>query len=219
MALALTGSACGTVYLSSPSSVSAIGIFPVAIEYTLDDDVFVINREDKITVQDLEDHGLKLKQINDIYHDMPEDPEHGKTTQSETELETYACTFEFPETFVIGQNKIHVTHEPAFGVPGSLNLLETDIEITVNFFDNTVNNKVTDTNAEPAAPEYGEINGDGIVDMTDLSELSLYLLHEKELDDTQKANADADGNGDIDLADLSLMKQYISGSGVKLGKR
>ena len=149
---------------------------------------------------------------------MPEDPECGKITKYEYELDASECKFDFPDSYVIGQNSIHVSYISEFGTVFKGN----DIEITVNYYDNTINNKVNSTNdtAEgESAPAYGELNGDGVVDLTDLSELSFYLLRDKDLDEAQKLCADVDADGEISVSDLALMKQYIMGASVKFGKR
>lgn len=56
----------------------------------------------------------------------------------------------------------------------------------------------------------GDINGDGIADVTDLSWLSLSLLGENELTDEQKAAADVDNDGSVRLTDLARFRQFIS---------
>ena len=75
----------------------------------------------------------------------------------------------------------------------------------------TTTTTTTNTTTAPVTQLiYGDINGDGEVDMTDLSELSLYFLNEKELNDGQRAAADTTGDGELDIADLSHLKQYVS---------
>jgi len=218
MALSVAGAVCSTTCFEEPVQVSAIGILSTEINWTLEDDVFVINRGEVITLDDLLDHGLTVSMVNTLFHDLPEDPDCGKITKYEYELDASECKFDFPDSYVIGQNSIHVSYISEFGTVFKGN----DIEITVNYFDNTINNKVNSTNdtAEGAAtPEYGEINGDGVVDLSDLSELSVYLLRDKEFDDAQKLKADVDADGEISVSDLALMKQYVMGAAVKLGKR
>lgn len=56
----------------------------------------------------------------------------------------------------------------------------------------------------------GDINGDSVIDLTDLSELSLALLGDKSLTDEQIKAADINENGKADLTDLARMKQYVS---------
>ncbi len=68
--------------------------------------------------------------------------------------------------------------------------------------------------AEPAVDAIiintGDINFDGKVDVTDLTELSLALLGDTELTSAQQQSADVDGSGDVKLADLATLKQYLS---------
>ena len=56
----------------------------------------------------------------------------------------------------------------------------------------------------------GDLTGDRIVDVTDLSYLSLYLIGDMELNDAQKKAADVDGDGEVKLADLAKMRQFLS---------
>lgn len=64
----------------------------------------------------------------------------------------------------------------------------------------------------PASQEiiYGDINGDGSADLTDLTYLSLYLMGSSKFSDKQMKCADVDGSGSVDIADLPYFKQYVS---------
>ena len=67
----------------------------------------------------------------------------------------------------------------------------------------------TDTNLNIGIIK-GDIDNNARVDLTDLTELSLALLGDRELSvDGQKA-ADVDVDGDITLADLARLRQYLS---------
>ena len=58
---------------------------------------------------------------------------------------------------------------------------------------------------------YGDLNGDKLSDLTDLSILSVYLMTRKEGSNLKNLSAcDVDGNGTIDIADLARFRQYIS---------
>ncbi len=54
----------------------------------------------------------------------------------------------------------------------------------------------------------GDLTGDGKVDLTDLSELSLWLIGDKKSVDLSVA--DVDGDGEVRLTDLAKMRQYLS---------
>lgn len=56
----------------------------------------------------------------------------------------------------------------------------------------------------------GDINYDGKVDITDLTEISLSLLGDKEFSETQQQTADVDGDGTVTLADLARVRQFLS---------
>ncbi len=56
----------------------------------------------------------------------------------------------------------------------------------------------------------GDIVADDIVDVTDLTELSLALIGDKELSDEQMKAADVDDTGEVNLADLAKIRQFLS---------
>jgi hypothetical protein len=57
--------------------------------------------------------------------------------------------------------------------------------------------------------EKGDLNLDGVVDLTDLSILAIRLLEDTELDENQLYAADVTEDGDIDLRDLASLKIKI----------
>ena len=64
-------------------------------------------------------------------------------------------------------------------------------------------------NAETTA-KTGDIDASGMIDVTDLTELSLALLGDRNLSEDQKKAADVDGDGAVTLADLAKFRQYLS---------
>jgi len=56
----------------------------------------------------------------------------------------------------------------------------------------------------------GDIDLNGTIDVTDLTELSLALVGDKELTSEQKMAADVDSDGAVTLADLARLQQYLS---------
>ncbi|MBR3023618.1 MAG: leucine-rich repeat protein, partial [Oscillospiraceae bacterium] len=56
----------------------------------------------------------------------------------------------------------------------------------------------------------GDADGSGVVDISDISVLSLALVDGRELTDLQKKALDVDGDADVDLADLARLRQYLS---------
>ena len=63
---------------------------------------------------------------------------------------------------------------------------------------------------EPVKAFVGDIDGSGNIDVTDLTELSLALLGDRELTDDQQKAADVDADGAVTLADLARLRQYLS---------
>ncbi|MBR3023496.1 MAG: dockerin type I repeat-containing protein [Oscillospiraceae bacterium] len=70
----------------------------------------------------------------------------------------------------------------------------------------------TSEEEKPADPAYvsGDIDGSGTIDVTDLTEVSLALLGDRDLTDEQQKAADVDGDGSLSLADLAKIRQYLS---------
>lgn len=65
-------------------------------------------------------------------------------------------------------------------------------------------------NDENSEAVTGDINSDGKVDITDLTELSLALIGDREFTAGQQKAADIDGNGAVRLPDLARLRQYLS---------
>ena len=57
---------------------------------------------------------------------------------------------------------------------------------------------------------YGDMNGDGETDLSDLTLLSLHLIGDKKLTDNFLKAADVYYDGEVNIADLAHFKQYIS---------
>ena len=62
---------------------------------------------------------------------------------------------------------------------------------------------------------YGDANGDGKVDIDDLTRLRKYFA---ELTTVKFPGADANGDGTVDIDDLTLLRKYIAEEAVVLGK-
>ncbi len=76
----------------------------------------------------------------------------------------------------------------------------------------------SDTDISGAALVYGDLNSDGIADLTDLSLLSLYLLNDLTFDSVQTEAADVQYDGNVDIADLARLKQYVCKEDIRLGR-
>lgn len=55
----------------------------------------------------------------------------------------------------------------------------------------------------------GDVNNDGIRDLSDLSDISLYIIGDKQFSEKQKTAADIDGDSEVTLADLAEYKQHL----------
>ena len=64
----------------------------------------------------------------------------------------------------------------------------------------------------------GDINGDGVADLTDMTLLSLDIIGDYDItDENAKTNADVLKDGEVNLADLAYYKQFISQDKILLG--
>ncbi|MBE6853155.1 MAG: glycoside hydrolase [Ruminococcus sp.] len=83
-----------------------------------------------------------------------------------------------------------------------------------------VEDENADQKPEPSGKvKYGDINADGVVDLMDLSVLSLHLLEGTELSEAALEAADTEYNGKVNIADLSRLRQYISKKTSVLGPK
>ncbi len=82
---------------------------------------------------------------------------------------------------------------------------------------------MADVLAEDTAPvvpddnKYGDLNSDGVADLTDITILSLHLIGDAPLGEDKLKYADVNGNGEVDLADLPHFIQFIKKDNVILG--
>lgn len=67
--------------------------------------------------------------------------------------------------------------------------------------------------------QYGDIDNNGSVDLSDLLALSQHLLKDVLLTGDNLKYADINGNGDVDISDLPLLKQYIMKDPITLGPK
>lgn len=64
----------------------------------------------------------------------------------------------------------------------------------------------------------GDIDGNGIIDISDLTMLSQFVMNDITLSRDHLNAADCNGDGMTDITDLALLKQYVMNDNVKLGK-
>ena len=56
----------------------------------------------------------------------------------------------------------------------------------------------------------GDLDNNGVVDITDVSLLSLYLIGDNKLNDAALKAADVDSDGEVRLTDAARMLQFLS---------
>lgn len=84
---------------------------------------------------------------------------------------------------------------------------------TTLYFTNLYLKDETDDEVIVDSFRFNELKGDtdlnGVVDLTDLTYLSLYLLKEKDFSNRQKINADVNADGDLNIGDLPALKRMV----------
>ncbi len=66
---------------------------------------------------------------------------------------------------------------------------------------------------------YGDLDGNGKVDLSDLTALSLHLLGDKKLGNEVLKYADVNDDSDVDISDLALLQQYVCKDPITLGPK
>ena len=80
-----------------------------------------------------------------------------------------------------------------------------------------------DTASQPQPPVsdddgvYGDFDGSGVADLTDLTILSLHLIGDTKIEENTLKYADVNADGAVNLADLAHFKQYVCQDDVILG--
>ena len=64
--------------------------------------------------------------------------------------------------------------------------------------------------AKPSEYVHGDVNLDGMIDVTDITQLGLALVDKVVLDDIHFAYSDADYDGEVNLVDYAILRQYVS---------
>ncbi|MBQ1507462.1 MAG: dockerin type I repeat-containing protein, partial [Ruminococcus sp.] len=99
-------------------------------------------------------------------------------------------------------------------IAGSLIKFNLDINADVEIiFDASEYNEETGANGKitlKITPIKGDVNGDGIVDITDATALQMYLAQFEELTPAQQANADVDGDGYLTIKDVTMIQKYLA---------
>ncbi len=127
--------------------------------------------------------------------DLPADPTEETTTTTEavTEATTTEAVTEATTTEAVTEATTAAE--------------ETDIVVT----ENTGYNETGTDAQESRKINYGDINKDGVIDLSDLTALSLILLRDIDTAKLDLEAADVNGNGEINIGDLPLLKRYILG--------
>ena len=136
------------------------------------------------------------------------------TTVSETVMTTEQTTVSettAPEETTVPETTTAAT-EPATETSSEATTTEaTTPAVTTAATEQTTPAETTPVTEKPE-PEgiKGDIDGNGRIDLSDLTTVALYLLGDVNLNETQLKFADVDGDGIVGLTDLARIKQFIS---------
>jgi hypothetical protein len=68
--------------------------------------------------------------------------------------------------------------------------------------------------SEPTQPadkyEIGDVDGDGLVSIVDVSAIQLHLANVETLDQSGLAAADANGDGDVNILDATHIQRFLA---------
>lgn len=77
----------------------------------------------------------------------------------------------------------------------------------------------SETDSEETDIIYGDVDMNGVADLTDLSKLSVYLMAKQGISSEGLLRADVEYDGIVDIADLAKLKQFVSKDNVTLGPK
>ncbi|MDO5560016.1 MAG: glycoside hydrolase family 9 protein [Oscillospiraceae bacterium] len=155
-------------------------------------------------------HGTKELQLGiivsqDANYNSNWDPTNDYSREGLEVSDDYQDTLNIP--LYVGDKLVYGT--PYGGVE------ETEPPVTTTASKTTLPPVTSSTDSEVI---YGDINLDGVVEMTDLTALSMYIIGDSKLTEEQLIRADVNGDSKKgDLSDLSHLKQYIMKEPVTLG--
>ncbi len=78
--------------------------------------------------------------------------------------------------------------------------------------DDNVTKTSTAVENAPYRSNLGDLNGDGIISLTDVSKINLHIIGVEKIDPLYLENADINGDGEITLTDLSVLRQVYMGN-------
>ena len=190
-----------------PDRAGARGVPMRAIQAEMADRSFTVENGEQITIDDLISHGLNVKAISGTLPDMYEDaylysgyifPESGYPPMDVTGKTVIVS----PDVLKNGKN----TFVLSYTSNGSELLTTVEADVTIN-------NYSEDDSAEDETYRVinGDMNGDDLTDVTDLSLLSILLADRTESVKGEDGmfTGDIDGNGKVELCDLALYRQHI----------
>lgn len=121
-------------------NVSAMAIMPNLIYGHLDNYTFEISQGQKLTVNDLVEHGLTIYKETKLLHDLPYDDRFGEYDVKTDLLEPGECDIVIPEILSEGNYNVHIVYDlgdSGWAVAPPSGTLECDINIDVSFVDNS----------------------------------------------------------------------------------
>ena len=142
------------------------------------------------------ENGRALRESDKDWCDAPEDWSYVFSCKVRKDTETYPSFYSSIKK--LHDNNVPFRYDVLIATEYGRQQFATSSELIYNAADtsNTV--------------MFGDIYSDGIIDLSDLSTLSLFLVGDTDLEDSQKKAADVDGDSEITLADLARLRQYLS---------
>ncbi len=180
------------------------------MDCTIEKPDFVISENEKLDVTDLQRHGLKVTRNYRIYDQEKATVLTDMINRAEN-TPLYECRMIFPEKLTEGKNRIEIQSFSPFDYFSNI---RCSLQINVTFSENSEKKDLC-TRAETL---FGDLDGNKTVDSKDLLTLSLFLLDRTDVTAGQYMSADVSGDGEVDISDLALLRQYIMKEDIDLGK-
>ncbi|WP_044975358.1 dockerin type I repeat-containing protein [Ruminococcus sp. HUN007] len=139
------------------------------------------------------ENGRKLRESDKDWCDAPEDWSYVFSCKGRKDTETYPSFYSSIKK--LHDNNIPFGYDVLIATEYGRQQSATSSELIYNAANTVI---------------VGDVDCNTLIDVTDLTDLSLALIGDKELTEDQQKAADIDGDGSVTLADLARLQQYLS---------
>lgn len=158
------------------------------------------------------DYCITLDELPDLKTYPLDGYGNDETTPSEDETTTVEVSTSDEVSSVTETSEVTSTESTPSEGTGSSDIVTTiSSDITTTETSATEETEVTETSSIIFVPEYGDVNLDGSISITDIIELNKYFVGTVRFDERQRENADCVHDGKIGMDDAMAIAQYLCG--------